>query len=370
MKAVWNLIKNIDFFSIEYHIEEKHRKRHPTCFGIFSSLCIVVACLISTVLLGKEIFLKHNPSVSTSEERLENSIISLGDLPLLFFFIHGDGTFMSNVEDYLDIKLNLVSTFQNMSSTINTSLNISPCELVKFDQHQDLVDDYISNIPTGKHFCVNHNQDTKIRNSYYDEDSTFLQIEFSRCNESKRVCPKDTLERLQNFFIMVKFIDGYFDFSNYSIPVQYFQRTVPMQLSSVINKIMFLRFGNDAFYSDNDWIFDGEIKYDFIKLQSYGFDTSQNVLEGSIGNIFTLNIESPKQRTVTRRSYMKIQELLSKIGGLVNASYIIITVVFSPYFRFCYTLHIAALFIKGLVANVTISNQPQINHKSKFSTVK
>ena len=60
-----------------------------------------------------------------------------------------------------------------------------------------------------------------------------------------------------------------------------------------------------------------------------------------------IQLESPRLRKITKRSYLKVQELFAKIGGLVNFMIIFINIITSHYFRFKYLFHIYEQISEG-----------------------
>lgn len=101
---------------------------------------------------------------------------------------------------------------------------------------------------------------------------------------------------------------------------------------------------------------------EFVSFKSISIETNSIPLNYP-DSYYWITVASPQVRNITFRSYLKVQELAAKIGGIINAITICAYVLFSNYLRFIYILNVSKHIIEGEI------NYNQFNKESKKALI-
>eukprot|EP00340_Litonotus_pictus_P013022 CAMPEP_0170538126 /NCGR_PEP_ID=MMETSP0209-20121228/103126_1 /TAXON_ID=665100 ORGANISM="Litonotus pictus, Strain P1" /NCGR_SAMPLE_ID=MMETSP0209 /ASSEMBLY_ACC=CAM_ASM_000301 /LENGTH=342 /DNA_ID=CAMNT_0010839759 /DNA_START=809 /DNA_END=1834 /DNA_ORIENTATION=+ len=95
---------------------------------------------------------------------------------------------------------------------------------------------------------------------------------------------------------------------------------------------------NDVYISDDGWLLEDFREIYYQNVDSILYDII-NISSGPPVAIVSL-LKSPKLRNKSNRNYMKVQELLAKIGGIGNAFFAVMYALTYYYLRFHYFMFI------------------------------
>ena len=106
-------------------------------------------------------------------------------------------------------------------------------------------------------------------------------------------------------------------------------------MSKSFYKRIFVSYANNTFISDDGWIFADESRV--IHYSQIGEVKSEIIsyTEG-LTPLGAFTFDSPKLVDKINRSYMKVQDLAAKIGGLANSIFIVVRLISASYLRFLY----------------------------------
>lgn len=82
--------------------------------------------------------------------------------------------------------------------------------------------------------------------------------------------------------------------------------------------------------------------------------------------MYWITFESPNIREIEKRSYMKVQDLFAKVGGIINAIFIIINILFYDYLRFIFKKDIANYLISSKNSDYNNYSNSIINQYSNI----
>ncbi len=99
----------------------------------------------------------------------------------------------------------------------------------------------------------------------------------------------------------------------------------------------FLRFTNNIFSRDDGWILEDVTNLNYIAFES----DHQQFYIWEYRTVYMVTLESPLQYIKYTRRYMTIQELIAKIGGIINGLYILVIIIFRHYIKFIYVQMLA-----------------------------
>ncbi len=103
---------------------------------------------------------------------------------------------------------------------------------------------------------------------------------------------------------------------------------------------MYLSLTNNIYKSDNGWILEDYKIYEYVTLSERSLDINPNDGIATKGQMFNISIDSPNLRQITIRNYMKIQELIAKVGGLVKGISIAIQLITFHFLRIQYLKYV------------------------------
>ena len=201
--------------------------------------------------------------------------------------------------------------------TQDNHYTLAKCKDIKFRTHQEFVNKIVSN-QNNEYICVNHTDDDHVFNKNANANSAFAKIEFYKCDKNKRECPENIDILMREVYLIITFVNSFIDSSNYTNPIQYYEYSYAQQTSDAFLKRMYMSLTNDVYKSDNGWILEDYKIFEYITLQEKSLDINPNDGIETKGQMFNISIDSPNLRQITVRNYMKIQELIAKVGGLVK----------------------------------------------------
>ena len=349
MKKAISIIKKFDYYSNTYQLEENFINRNQNLFGAIATISMFLATLVLSFMFGNEIYRRKDPFASTSKQYNTNSIVMLKEMPFVFNFYTKKEPILKNFQDYVDFQVSQMTVHSNNTFILDLSLKLINCSLVKYDKFESIFDNKKND--NKDYFCIGHKNDTLFKNSFTELDSQYISIVVKSCNSKLRKCPDDLNEKLSEFYFQMNFYNSYFDSTNYTDPIQKYEYFNTIQANNKMMKRQYIRFNNNEYITDNGWILEEVVKYNYISLQDIKLDINPLDEKSQAPSLVQLSLESPKIKEVTKRTYLKIQELVAKIGGLVKGFHILLIVISSFYFRFEYIVHIAELSIKKEKSN-------------------
>ena len=264
-------------------------------------------------------------------------------MPIALSFVHPNGENIDNILDYFEIEILQFEITITKKANIDNSLRLVKCSNVTYLMHNEFVVSLQNR--THDYYCMKHNELNNFKNAYTEPDSQFINLFFTPCNSDKKACPKDLNEILSNFYVTMTFINAYFDSNNYLQPIQYYEYTNTQQISNKFNKRQYIRFNNNKYLTDNGWILENVYEFNYTSLQDIKIDI--NPINKVSPTIFDITFESPKISEITLRSYLKVQELIAKVGGLVKGLNIGATILTYLYFSYSYRIHLITLSVSN-----------------------
>lgn len=336
-KCFSNSLKKYDLFGKSLAFEEQNKENFTTMLGSLLTYIIILICIILGGILGFEIFIKENPLVINSIKRIDYSKIEIHNYPLIFIFNLGSGAEVKDVDELFDFSLlQYTIDTEDLSVTTNLYTGFKPCDANDYSiRYRDLVDNYIS-VTNQKLYCINHNN-TYFQNPYTNSNSTFIAARFHDCGTviKNKKCSENADLITKNFFITLITFDAYLKPKSYDNPITYYTTTFTQQVSIEMKKRVFITTEIGVVETNKGIVFDDyfeEIYYTRTNLM-------KDVVLGT-DYFYNITFDSVLLRNRMIRSYLKIQDLLAKIGGFFNALWIISYILIRNYVVFSYYTNI------------------------------
>eukprot|EP00340_Litonotus_pictus_P012269 CAMPEP_0170536052 /NCGR_PEP_ID=MMETSP0209-20121228/101936_1 /TAXON_ID=665100 ORGANISM="Litonotus pictus, Strain P1" /NCGR_SAMPLE_ID=MMETSP0209 /ASSEMBLY_ACC=CAM_ASM_000301 /LENGTH=487 /DNA_ID=CAMNT_0010837379 /DNA_START=111 /DNA_END=1574 /DNA_ORIENTATION=- len=304
------------------------------------TLLLIIAVSVLGFLFGQEIYIRAIPNASTSVEKLSYSRIEKSELPFMLAFVDVKGKNIPNILQYIEVETVSLTTIDSVAS-VKYSSGVHKCLEEDFIVQKEIMKEFLEEKRASNEtlWCLNKN-DLFFQNTVGSHNSTFVNIEIIKCslpsNRTKH-CPADTEAVTRQFWGKFYFLNSYLNPLDYTKPLNYYMDTFPLQFSSNFLKRSFLKFQKNVLFSDIGWILDHKVESSHIMLQNTREDISFSTTNN---HLYWITLESPFFRTKVERHYMKVQELLAKIGGLFNAMFILLNVLLYNYVRFKYAMSV------------------------------
>lgn len=376
MKAFSSFITKLDIVGQEYNFELNENKRHQTLPGAFLTSIIIITSLVYGFMFGQEVYLRENPSVNIRNEYLDISKIYLKDYPLLFQF-YINSKLSDNYIDYFDIRVSSLTIDYEYNLQFKTKKQLVNClqKQKDFKAAQSNVTDQIFEKYT--FFCIDFDEDEYFQNKLGTQNSTYYTISISFCDytDDTRNCKATPKFKSFNHYLVFAFVDNYIDSYNYENPISQYLNSVTYGFSYNVLKTFTYNFQNDLLASNSGWLLDDIINHDNVVFSGLDVDTNLSVGESS-NNLMNIIIQSNNIRKKTSRSYLKVQELAAKVGGIVNVLYILIYIISYHYIRFKYIIWVRENSIElindfsGINNNVRVLNINDFSNKRNINQVK
>ena len=356
------LFKKIDFIGHPINFEIDNTNKYKTIQGAILSSGLFLVILVLALMFGKDIYERKNPNVFLSEAIFEHAQTTSSSFPFFVAFHNNGNTNLKPYNDYYDISVLRYYFDKDNKVQIERNLTLDSCRTMNFTRYDKLVKDFI-NLSNNEFLCVKGNENTITKGKYPQRGTSFVRVKIDFCDPELRsnckITPnfQSTQPTIVNFYI-----NTIIDASNYTNPIKIFIDSTLNTFSLGVYKVSEFLFSEDSFISDNGWILQDLNKISFISLKqintNFNLAGKDNVGADNKRSVFEYFFKFTNTNYVTRRTYLKIQELFARVGGLVNAIFIMTQILFYNYFRF--------LYIEYIRHNLIEIQQPKIN-ESKLS---
>lgn len=216
---------------------------------------------------------------------------------------------------------------------------IEPCRLENYKKFPETFDKLVLN----KTHCLK-NLSTYLKGYWDDQQSYYMSVKLEKCTnstESKIVCKseEEISEYLNNKYFNIFYQQNNFDLSNFNQPITSKIKTFFSGLEKGRKKEAKLFLKKTILYSDYQVIFAKEDTID-----SYSFDRIESDTTGSENILFEIQIYSSDIKTVLKRRYEKLFEVIAVLGGITNS----LTVIFAVLIKILYDWNINELIMNSL----------------------
>lgn len=351
----------LDFLSQEFGFEMNNSNRYKNTQGAVFSFIAFITIFVIALLFGIEVVERKSPSVTVSEEFSDDIKLKISELPFMFSIWDNNGKYIPGFMNYFDYTINLLYADKNGYISIYNDLYLKNCSEIEYNAEYSTS---ISKLRDIERYCIySDNKTHYLWNTFGTHNSSMLKVQFYVCDQitNPNCLINESNKYIPNFAIQ------YFDFiinsANYDKPITSFIASKIFSLKRGVTKIFQFIFQQNKYLSDDGWLLESMREIQFVSFRSYDLDiVFQETDKKFIG---AFRIEAIKTERSIKRSYLKIQELFAKIGGIANAIIIISSVLSYHYLRYKYLVFIWAhsfLYLRdsnsGLKLQTNIINNP------------
>lgn len=331
------LLYSFDIFGIQLEFRKNDRNTFNTTIGSIFSILIYISLIILSFIFGKEIYERKIPRVSSGFEILQanDTDVDVSKVyPFTFVLRNGRTAELLKYDEYynIDMKIwdNTNKTTGNQIKILNAKDVISQCTIEQFDK---VYHEAFENVNLNTFICFNFNN-MSVRNDRSTPNSLFITLEIKLCDENIRKCPADFKSKTQSVFSNSFYLDAYLNPKNKDQIIKQSFSKNPQLLNIDTQKHTYYRITKNILSIDYGWIVED------VKLINY---LTTDLLQESLvkinksdPTIQVIYLESQTKVLNTNIKYMKVQDLLANIGGLLNGLFVIGKIIITNYTHFSF----------------------------------
>lgn len=317
---------------------------------------MLICTVVVGFLFGNEIYKRKTPFSYTSEELVNNQRVKLSEFPLLMYFSI-NGVPVNDVSGLFDFYLQAFTITEERKVEYPLSrMTLDKCDPERFTNHKEFVKNVIDQSIGRQYFCLSFDNDTYIQNPFSSYNSTGLTLSIMDCNPENPLrcssykspnglnvtdptvqCDPDRTKKNSFIFLSFKYISAFVEPQNYTSPIVYYEDSITEQFSTTASFQMVIRLilENNLIVSDVGWILEEIKQSNFINMQN----AKQDIYSRQGVESFRLIMEVSNRRKRYGRTYMKIQDLFAKVGGIINALFLIGNIILHNYVEFKYIVN-------------------------------
>lgn len=338
MSNLVDFIRKLDFIGYSVNLKVNTENRYKSFFG--GSISLIVAILSSAMIfyLGLELFMKTEPFVTQSKQSVDQvgPYSMVKDIDILI------GMEFQNFSYYLDDRIFTVTAEQMIINYINNDTssvqNVTLVELEMVKCSEIYASNYFEDkeIPLDQFLCLNSS--AVVEGFWGAVEYKSINFYVKKCVNSttnNKCLPQDEINSyIQNGVFSLYSSEYIIDQNNYTTPLKKYLRDIYTYTSSDNGVSIMINYGQLTFSTDTGSMFQNFESIvqpsisDVINLYSFGENDTFAILTVQ-GYNFGDNYY---------RSYSKLQDLITRIGGLFNGLTLISTLLVHFYSKAYYII--------------------------------
>lgn len=324
----------LDILSFHPELKVNGERRYTTKIGLFFTIIAVALVLTLSVFFLIQTFDRQNLNLVFSQDSTIYPVTNLTDIPFTMT-VHGRYAAFPEQQRVFSVKAQFVEYFTkpNAQGVPTVSFRITPvpmvpCELEKhFGQYKYMFKDAMM---TYRYCAVPGSVNMTLYGKWGDtkNGNSHLDVRIFKCDNKTvtgdRTCYDDaTINKyLGNAYTTIQYVDFDIQPKNYTNPLIPIYQSEMLQFGTGLYKTFYSIRTNTQIRTDEGFLFE-----DFYQITSSSYARTETVVtdkaEDPSFGIAQYIVYHNKRVEIYTRSYMKIQQLLANIGGVLKAILII-----------------------------------------------
>ena len=324
-------IKKFDFISYKAHFtfNDKGDKRYKTLMGgILSLISLIISFSFITYFLYRLIY-KEDASIMFYSERDSNINISYSYKLPFMFRLSDSYSIALNQQNLYNISLLVwYSYINNETNQLIQNYDKIIVEKCNIDKHFNGYKNYFNNIPDlESYFCPRERLNNQSLYGIYGNHKPFIYyvFYFSKCNNltNNNLCltNEEIEDKLNDIYLDIKFL-------TYSIPKEnekkmdnIIVKSDRFLVSNTVFKRLWFFFNYVKYRTDNGLLFSSYLKNEYHQYENsrIDIDLKDKKLNEIPGTFLTVTILNSGNVNIYKKNYLKIQDYLATIGGIIKA---------------------------------------------------
>jgi hypothetical protein len=333
------ILHSIDLFGVKPRLNFNNRDKFNTKTGGAISILFFMVLIMGCIYFSQELFNKQKPSVLQADiyDSYPRQFNITPDRFSLFYGLQ-DTDFNYYIDPTIyQLEVTLQTIYRTMDENNQPVFNYAykllrteQCDLQRHFSY--FVKDFEGQALAGLS-CI-HPDDAKalfIEGTWGEESYVYLSAKFAVCkNGTDIICKSQEVidSYLNGAYVAVDFIDTIFDPANYTTPHKYIRKDFFTTVSNLYYKEWAFYMNNVDYYTDGGILIESE-NY----KQHLSFETSVEMLDMRKQDIFShVLFRLSNMKLSVHRKYIKFQDVLAQMGGLMNGLRVIMKAILSSYF--------------------------------------
>jgi hypothetical protein len=361
------MFKQLDQYGMEYKLTFNKMEKFKNTLGGFMTLLTYMVAIAMILSFGKEIIVKQNPnivnSMLTDSQRQNYSLV----IPFSVSVEEGKGGLINDWYRYLTF----IPTYR-YSSLLPPDKMIENFQLMNMtfcnsSMFENAVKNEFDFLAINNTWCLTYNP---MIGGYFNIDYyMYVQVELTFCvntTANNNYCyPKDKIDafvKKNNKMLAIYYQNYIFKPTNYKDPYDYYIKSYYHNIGFASCRRIDIETMNQNITTDAGFFlsslnYHGEQTIDTI-------DTDYYVKQSADDECLTkINIMVSENNYLVNRSYMKIQDLLAQVGGLLG----IIQMACGTFVSFAYTRRMQEHIIHNLFKidkDEILKNEASLNNNN------
>jgi hypothetical protein len=332
------ILKKTDFVGKQVGFLYNGDKRIKSTIVCVMTLIIIAFSIYCFIYYGEDLMYKQKPISRMSKDNNVTDM-NLEDIPYVLIFVTNKAVVITNPERYFEM---VPKVYENTYDEVNKKpssnvllLDYQKCNENSFGKYKSLFMDKSYAVPWNEGFCITQNKykladgtlkdyNLTIYNSYGAIPGNFHSNPIRPCRNNTltgKVCatPAEIDKVIFDLLIGVYALDSYIDLLDYENPQKYTITNVMQPIMKGFTKQTYFRMKNTFIITDTGLILeDNQTPQKFPQIDNIYTDI--NILDDYVMITY---FEGMKINDVYYRRYVKVQDLLASVGGLIKLLFMV-----------------------------------------------
>ena len=329
-----NLIKKAEFISPGPTLKMQRKENFGNVVGGIFCIILIIMSLIGTTYFSNKLLNKQDPIVFSSE-RVENNAtsISMGnkdDMIILLGIEFPNFTYYKDPRIYtVDVTFSIMNIIDGEQHFESKTIEVDSC--TKYYNSTKEIDFYFD-IDLDIFYCIKPNEATI--SGYFDSNFfTYLEINLKVCRNTTEnshcLSNEDISFYLENGIISLYITDHLIDIKNYNNPISKYYTDDWNRISLKLKQQINILPNRVEFLTDSGFLLEDFSSHITYKLSPNRFIyIGREEADDSFASVY---MENTKYGTKYVRYYIKVQDVITKIGGRIKALMIVAQFITSYY---------------------------------------
>jgi len=327
------LLRKVDMFGRAFGFTINKEEKYKTAFGGTLTLFTLTLISIFTIFFGQDFYNRRNPSVYQSTFIPDKYDHPIALKPENFTLAWQIESFERYPVDFTNIIYPITSHYQLRRDENGMQVtNINFLKPTKCSPENTKMEGFTKFNNISEWYCIDSQNGNLTLGGFYDGDyvNAFNLMLFLCSNPYAPYNPNvkncTTIEDFEKFAfkhkrlqITVQYPEYYFASDDLENPLRIIFKTYSYFVNLKTFKIDRFFFNKVTLNDDQGWIFENTKTQSIFSLSKLQSDQNFNEITNRTSHQFyEFNIYIDKSRQTIRRSFMKIQDVSAKVGGLVE----------------------------------------------------
>lgn len=325
-KAIGSIISYFDFLGHSPKIKVYSKSCYKTTIGGLLSFTIAMLTLIGISYFGKELFLKENPiAIESIKEYDKVGPFNLNNKEFEIYAAveYANYTYFNDprIFEFTAFEDKILVDEKGVQSYHSKNLEIVNCENYYSSEELD------NQIDTKLFYCLKPNS-THIEGYWGNTINQYVRIKLSKCTnttQNNNHCfSDDIIDSTISGGILSMFIkNSMLQLKDYDKPVKYTNENQYYSLNIDFTFTLFIDLKPLVIENDR-----GYLLQNLEEIKGFVFETPKLLYFRKRGRLLAdITLQSKHVGKIISRHYLKIQDILTSIGGLIKAFMIIGSVI-------------------------------------------